>query len=342
MAREQALQDGIPEYYAEAVEAEDIDAIAAPEIDITEGEEAATSTSTPSSRCGPSSNSRLRRACASSSTHAAVDDEAVDAQIDGLRERFADLEDKTAPLADGDYAQIDITGHVHDEVVDALSATDYLYEVGSDGLVPALDEELRGKRPGDILEFNDTLPERFGDLAGQEVAFQVLVKETKRKVLPEPTDEWVVRGQRVRHPRGVARRQPRPHLDDRQAAGADDPCATSVLEELASLVPSEVPEALDPTGHGARLHDLVHRLEAQGVDDPRYLAATGQDEKTFVDRIREGATDAVLADLALRCGRRAGADRGDRRGARRRDRPCGRANRRKARARCGAISNGEA
>ena len=39
VAREQALRDALPDYYAEAVESEDLDTIAAPEIDITAGEE---------------------------------------------------------------------------------------------------------------------------------------------------------------------------------------------------------------------------------------------------------------------------------------------------------------
>src|SRR6185369_11275710 len=97
----------------------------------------------------------------------------------------------SAPLTDGDYAEIDIKGYIDDESVEGLTATDYVYEVGSGIVVPKLDEELHGKRPGDILKFDDTLPERFGERAGDEVAFQVLVKETKRKVLPELTDEWV-------------------------------------------------------------------------------------------------------------------------------------------------------
>ena len=40
VAREQALRDSLPEYYATAVETEDIDVIAPPDIDITAGEEA--------------------------------------------------------------------------------------------------------------------------------------------------------------------------------------------------------------------------------------------------------------------------------------------------------------
>src|SRR4051794_13624204 len=39
IAREQALRDSLPDYYAQAVVSESIDVIAAPEIDITAGEE---------------------------------------------------------------------------------------------------------------------------------------------------------------------------------------------------------------------------------------------------------------------------------------------------------------
>src|SRR3954469_11961076 len=39
VAREQALKDGLPEFYADAVVAEELDAIAPPEIEITAGEE---------------------------------------------------------------------------------------------------------------------------------------------------------------------------------------------------------------------------------------------------------------------------------------------------------------
>ena len=39
IAREQALRDALPEYYVEAVEANDVDVIAPPEIEITSGED---------------------------------------------------------------------------------------------------------------------------------------------------------------------------------------------------------------------------------------------------------------------------------------------------------------
>lgn len=299
VAREQALKDGLPEFYADAVVAEELDAIAPPEIEITAGEEDGDVEFDAVVEVRPIVNLTGYDELEVKLDYTAPDDEAVDGQIAGLRERFADLEDSTEPLVDGSYAEIDITGSLEGEPVDGLTASDFLYEVGSGGLVPALDTSLHGKGPGDIVEFTDEMPERFGELAGKEVSFRVLVKDAKKKVLPELTDEWVaevtefdtvdaLRADSLERISVVGKLQAQMALRDR------------VLDEVAALVPVEAPDALVQQEMERRLHDLMHRLEAQGMDIPTYLGATGQDQATFVAGIREGSTKAVLADLGLR------------------------------------------
>jgi trigger factor len=299
VAREQALRDSVPEYYAEAVAAEDIDVIAAPEIDLTGGEEDGDVEFDAVVEVRPIVTISGYDGLSVEVPSPAIEDEAIDAQIDALRERFADLEDKAGTLADGDYAQIDIKASVHDEVIDALSATDYLYEVGSETLVPALDTELRGARSGDILKFNDTLPERFGERAGEGVSFQVLVKGAKSKVLPEADDEWaseVSEFDTLAELRGDARTR----LELYSKVQAQLLVRDKVLEAAAELVDLEAPDALVSQEMERRLHDLHHRLEPQGVNITQYVQATGQDQEAFVANVREGATRAVKADLALR------------------------------------------
>ncbi len=299
VAREQALQDALPDYYASAVETEGLDTIAPPEIDITAGADTgpvefdAVVEVRPVVELGDYDGLRVEVPLPD------ISDEAVGAQVDALRERFADLQESTRPLQDGDFASIDIKGYVHDEVIDALSATDFLYEVGSGLVVPKLDDELRGKRVGDILKFTDALPERFGERAGEEVAFQVLVKETKQKVLPEPTDEWVsevtefdtldeLRADVARRMELVGKVQARVAVREK------------VLEAIADKIDIEVPDVLVRDEMERRLHDFMHRLEHQGATIPQYLEATGQAQETFVAGVREGSTQAVKADLALR------------------------------------------
>lgn len=299
VAREQALQDALPGYYAEAVETRGLDTIAPPEIDITAGADEGPVEFDAVVEVRPVIDLKDYDALRVDVEAPDVSDETVDAQVDSLRERFADLEDSARPLQDGDFGSIDIKGYVHDDVIDALSATDLLYEVGSGLVVDELDTELRGKRPGDILKFTAALPERFGERAGEEIAFQVLVKEAKQKVLPEATDEWASEASEfdtIAELRDDIRR--RLELFARIQARAA--VREKVLDAVADKVDLEVPDVLVREEMERRLHDFMHRLEHQGLTIPQYLEATGQAQETFLAGLRDGSTRAVKADLALR------------------------------------------
>lgn len=299
VAREQALQDALPGYYAEAVETRGLDTIAPPEIDITAGADSGPVEFDAVVEVRPVIQLKDYDELRVEVDAPDVSDETVDAQVDALRERFADLEDSARPLQDGDFASIDIKGYVHDEVIDALSATDLLYEVGSGLVVDELDAELRGKRPGDILKFTASLPERFGERAGEEVAFQVLVKEAKQKVLPEATDEWASEASEF-ETIAELRDDIRTRLDLFARIQARTAVREKVLDAVADKVDLEVPDVLVREEMERRLHDFVHRLEHQGMTIAQYLEATGQAQETFVAGLRDGSTRAVKADLALR------------------------------------------
>jgi trigger factor len=118
-------------------------------------------------------------------------------------------------------------------------------------------------------------------------------------VLPELTDEWVaevtefetidaLRDDALERMSVMGKLQAQMALRDK------------VLDELVDLVPVEAPEPLVAQEMERRLHDLMHRLQSQGTDIPTYLGATGQDQATFVQTVREGSTKAVLVDLGLR------------------------------------------
>ncbi|MFN8025922.1 MAG: trigger factor [Acidimicrobiia bacterium] len=301
VARDQALRDSLPEYYAEAVVAEDIDVIAAPEIEITAGEEEGDVEFDAVVEVRPvvevEGHDKLRVEVELPE----ISDEVIDGQVDQLRERFADLEDSDQPLTDGDYAEIDITGSIAGEDVEGLTATDYLYSVGSGIVTDKLDEELRGKKTGDILLFDDELPERFGDQEGEAVSFRVLVKDTKKKVLPEVTDEWVSEVSEF-DTVDALREDIRTRLDLYGKVQAQVQVREKIFDEAAGLVSIEIPDSLVNQEMERRLHDMAHRLEEQmkGLTIPQYLAMTGQDQQEFVDTLRESAKMAVRADLALR------------------------------------------
>ncbi|HJL99455.1 MAG TPA: trigger factor, partial [Acidimicrobiales bacterium] len=134
-ARAQALEDAIPGYYADAVRSESVDVIAAPDLSLTGGEEN-----------GPVSFEAVveTRPTISVSGYADLEvevpkptpsDEEVQEQLDVQRRQSAELVDVERPAASGDQVSIDIQGTVDGEALPGLTADDYLYAVGSGGIV---------------------------------------------------------------------------------------------------------------------------------------------------------------------------------------------------------------
>ena len=299
VAREQALQDALPEYYVDAVNEHDVDVIAPPEIEITAGKDdgdvefEAVVEVRPQVKLVGYDELRVEL------PFQAVSDEDVDRQVDALRDRFADLADSDFPLIDDAYATVDIAGTIDGEAVEGLTATDFLYRVGSAMVVDELDEQLRGTKPGAILEFTATLPDRFGELTGREAKFRVIVKEAKQKVLPELTDEWVKEASEFETVDEL-RADIRKRVETMQRLQAQMALRDKVLEAAADLVPIEAPPTLVDAETRRRIEDLAHRLSHQGANLEQYLEMTGQEPQAFIDEISVGAARSVLADLALR------------------------------------------
>jgi trigger factor len=292
-ARQEALRAALPEFYARALEETDVDAIAPPDIDITGGEEEGPLAFDAVVEVRP----RLRLAGYDSLEitvpKPGATDEEVDAQIDRLRDQFAELSTVSRPARDGDHVLANIKGYRHAEAIEGLTADDYSYEVGSGSVVPELDENLRGAGAGDILKFTATAPDE------EEVGFQVLVKEVRQKVLPEVSDEWANEASEF-DTVAELRADLATRLGTIKKVQAQLALQQETVNALTELVAEEVPEALVGADMERRLHDLHHRLEAQGATITQYMEATGTSQEELVAALREQAVASVKADLALR------------------------------------------
>jgi len=299
VAREQALQDALPEYYVEAIKEHDVDVIAPPEIDITAGQDDGDIEFDAVVEIRPQVKLVGYDELRVEVPFQPVSDEDVDKQVDALRERFADLADSEFPLVDDAYATVDIAGTIDGDAVDGLTVSDFLYRVGSGMVVDELDDQLRGTKPGAILEFEATLPERFSELAGNVAKFRVIVKEAKQKVLPELTDEWASEASEFETVEEL-RAGIRTRVESMQRLQAQRALREKVLEAAANLVPIEAPETLVENETRRQVEDLAHRLSHQGASLEQFLEMTGQEPQAFIDEIKVVAARAVLADLALR------------------------------------------
>jgi len=172
----------VPTYFRQAVSDEELAPIGEPEIDLTQLEPGKPFVFTATVEVRP----RLELADGDYKgvkvTRPALEvtEAEVDEWVERLRQRFAELEPVARPAQEGDFVTVNLEASKADTTVEAASREDHMYAVGSGEFGARLDTELVGAKPGDILSFVDTLPERFGEeLTDGSTSFRVLVKDVK-------------------------------------------------------------------------------------------------------------------------------------------------------------------
>src|SRR5919201_1064268 len=176
---EQALQDSLPEWYERALLEAGIPPVCDPELKLPSlpgaGEELSFSIEVsirPKAKLGHYAGLEVGRA------EVDVPEEAVQAELDRLREGFANLNPVDRAAKAGDLVLIDYSGMVDGEPFEGSEATDLMVELGTENLLPEFDEALLGARAGDEVTVEEVrekqLPELDDDFAAEASEFETL------------------------------------------------------------------------------------------------------------------------------------------------------------------------
>lgn len=301
VVREEFLSSSVPVYFRDAVRGEDLAPISDPDIALeqVEDDKPLIFTATVEIRPRLELAAEAYRGLKVERPDTSVNDAEIDDRIERLRERFAELEPVERPAQDGDFVTIDIHATVHDEEVAEVTRTDHLYFVSGAEFGPKLDKELAGKRAGDILKFNDVLPERFGEeLGGAEVSFHVLVKDLKARRLPEADDDFAKTASEFDTLDQLRDdlRERLGELKDRDAHGA---LRDRALQAMIDTVDVELPDSLIEEETEHRVAHAKERAERAGVTLEQILESQGWDEARLRADSRDHAIRAIKSDLVL-------------------------------------------
>ncbi len=295
-ARQQAIQDGLPEFYVRAIVDNDVDVISQPELSLTGGTESGPITFEALVETRPKIRVPGYDGLQVTIPSPSPSEEEVTAQVDRMRNAFAVTATVDRQAHEGDQAVIDIEGSVNGEPVAGLVASDYTYDIGSGSVVSELDTNLLGSAAGQTLDFDAAVP---GDDDAEQIHFVVTVKSVLERQLPEATDEWAASTSEF-----TSMEDLRADISKRMSlvkkVQANMAMRDETVKALIELVDVEAPESLVNSEIGRRIDDLAQRLSQQSATIENYLAATGQTEQQLIDDARSSAIDAVKADLALR------------------------------------------
>lgn len=230
-----------------------------------------------------------------------VTEEEVQANLDQLRERFAELETVERPAQRGDLVTVTITGKTADgEVVEEASAEDMLYQIPEEDTDSELDRQLAGAEAGAIVEFTDTLGADYPEeLAGKELSFTAIVKEVKTKVLPDLDDDFALTASEF-DTIAELEEDLREQMAEEKLNIARGNLRGAVVEAVAELVEIPLPEALVQEEVRFRLNRIANQAQQSGLSLDQFLAlAGGGDANTIIEQITAEAEQTVKAQLVV-------------------------------------------
>ncbi len=312
--REEALRDALPDLYVSALESEELEAIAPPEIEVVSFESGVPIVFEATVDLRPEFELPAFSEITVDAPSSEIGDDDLNDQLDRLRDRFAELETIGREVRQGDFAVIDLKGYRDGELVEGMSAPELLYEVGSRQGPPKLDDEVVGAKPGDILKFTDSVPQNpaeqgvpdwsqrgeasDGPQEELEISFTVLVKEVKAKKLPDLDDEFA-KSVGEFETLDELKDDLRQRLGDYQYQLAQQQVRSLVLERLVDAADLEAPERLVDDEVKHRMEHVEQDLASAGMTLEQYAEQTGSTELEVRSDIRTQAAMSVKAELLL-------------------------------------------
>jgi trigger factor len=313
---DEAVRKGLPGWYAGAIEASRIVPVGDPKIDLaglpSQGDALQFSIEIgvlPKAQLGEYKGLEVGR------DDPQVGDEALDAEIELVRDRLARLETVQRPAEDDDFVVVDYTARLAEPdaaakdggagegagagaPIPGAEGRDQLVQL-SDDLIPGFREGLRGAGAGERRTLALTFPEDYSNeqLAGRDTLFDVTVKEVKGKRLPEVDDDLAIDA--GFDDLAALREDIAARLFDLERRRADEEFRQAALDAAVSQaqvpVTGELVDARAKEMWERTLHSLAHR----GISREAYLRVAGRSEEELLGELKPDAEQALRREAVL-------------------------------------------
>ena len=274
---EEAGEDLVEETYKEILDAEDIDPIDRPQVQITQSEEGKPLTFTASVVVRPDVALGDYRAHGATVEPVPPDDDEVDRTIAGMREQHAQLRPVDRAAAAGDVLTVDIDTSVNGRTL--TFARNAHIEAGKELGITGLGDALVGLKANEEKKVDLTFPDDAseGELTGKTGTFSIRPSQVAEKVLPPLDDEFAKTV-------GVAdlaalRKAVRSELAHAAFHEARDAAADKAMEHALASADVEVPDILVQDELDHLIADLKARVKEEGLTFEKFLLQTRKTEQ---------------------------------------------------------------
>ncbi|MBI4237930.1 MAG: trigger factor [Deltaproteobacteria bacterium] len=227
-----------------------------------------------------------------------VNEAEVEAQLQRFREMLTQLVpvDDGVGAAVGMVATIDYEGTADGKPFEGSSAKDFAVEFGANQLLAEFEQQLLGMRVSEERTAVFHYPDDYFNvsLAGSEAKFHVALKELKRKIVPELTDDFA-KDLGPYENLDAVRAEVRTRLTEQHQQEARGALAQQAVQQLIEHHPFEVPEIMVGWELSQMFHQFERRLQHEGTT----WQQVGMTPEQFVEQYAAPARDRVRSQLIL-------------------------------------------
>ena len=211
----------------------------------------------------------------------------IESELDALRARFGTLKTVDRPAKNGDFTSIDLTAAIGGAEID--TAKDISYEIGSGQLLDGIDEALETLTAGETTTFRSKLV--GGDQAGSEAEVTVTLNAVKESELPKADDAFAQLASEfdtIAELKGDIEKKLEQNFVRKQ-----------ILQARDQIVDQLVEKAKIPVSDEAVKREVDSHLENEGkaMDDPHRVEVLEETEKNFRVQL---LLDAVVEAEAIK------------------------------------------
>ena len=298
---DEAVRGSLGSWYLDAIDAAGIAPVGDPKLDLerlpAEGEPLAFSIEIgvrPPARLGDYRGLEVGR------REPEVPEEAIDAEVEALRERHATLEPVDRAAEKGDFVLIDFTGTVDGDPLPGGEGRDELVELGAGRVADEMDEQLLGARAGDQRTVELSFPEDHPseELRGKTGSFEVEVKEVRSKRLPELDDDFAADAAGF-DTLAELRADLRSKLEEADRARIESEFREAAVDAAVAQAQVDVPDALVQARAAELWEQLGASLARQGISKEAYMRISGKNEEQLLAEAQPDAERALKREAVL-------------------------------------------
>ena len=227
--------------------------------------------------------------------------EDVNREIENVRARNSRMIDVTdRPAQNGDNVIIDYEGFADGVAFEGGKGEKHDLKLGSGQFIPGFEDQIVGHSIGDAFDVNVTFPTEYHseNLAGKEAVFKVVLHEIKFNELPELNDEFA---------KDVSefdtfdeyKADVKAKIQKRNEKEAENHVEEQIIDVLIEKVEADIPAAMIENEAENLLRDYDNNLRMQGMNLSDFVKYTGMSLDSMREQFKPRAERQVKTRLAL-------------------------------------------